>query len=205
MTKKHVIIDFETMGTDMNSCAVVDMSALVFDWDRFQSNTPYSFADVGECKKFKLNVKHQVEDHNFGIEESTLEWWMTLPKEVRRNIKPSPADLTVREFCDEFLEYIRPHGKISCWWSRSNSFDPLILWRLFEAAGKLNTVHEYLPHYKLRDTRTWIDAKLNFPRKNGFEVPDSNWESNFKAHDSAYDIMADVMRLQFIDRVEFLD
>ena len=206
MTKKHVIIDFETMGVDINSCVVIDMSAMVFDWDRFQSKTPYDFSSISECKKFKFNVKHQVEDYNFTIDQSTIDFWSKQSKDVRKNITPKADDLTVKEFCDQFLEFIIPHGKISNWWSRSNTFDPVILWRLFEVAGQLPKVHAHLPHYLLRDTRTWIDAKLNFPKKNGFAPVDKEeWDKKFKHHDSSWDILADVLRLQFIDRVEFLD
>jgi hypothetical protein len=73
--------------------------------------------------------------------------------------------------------------------------------------GKKQQVLEYLPHWSLRDTRTWIDAKLDFPRKNGFcPIEDEKiWEQTFKAHDSAWDILADVLRLQAIDRAEKLD
>jgi len=206
MSRKHLIIDFETMGIDIHSCAVIDMSAMVFDWDRFQTNKPYNFDSISECKKFKLNVQQQVKEHDFTIDQSTLEFWAEQPKNVRKNISPKPDDLSVDEFCDEFLEFLIPHGKISCWWSRSNTFDPIILWRLFDAAGKLPKIHEYLPHYVLRDTRTWIDAKLNFPKKNGFApVNKEEWDKHFKHHDSSWDILADVLRMQFIERVEFLD
>jgi hypothetical protein len=205
--KKHLIFDFETMGTDINSCAVIDCSVLVFDWDRFQSDNPYSLADVTDCKKIKLDVKRQVQEHNFKIEPNTLEWWGKQSKDVRKNISPKPDDVSVSEFCDQFMDIVIPHGKITRWWARSNTFDPIILWRLFETAGKLPKVHEYLPHYFLRDTRTWIDAKLNFPKKNGFTPMENQeeWDKQFKAHDSSWDVLADVLRMQLIDRVEFLD
>lgn len=204
---KHCIIDFETMGTDTNNCVVLDMSAMVFDWDKFSSDDPYTLADVSQVRKFKFDIKEQVSKYGFTIEESTVKFWESQPKEVRKNIMPRATDIGLEQFADEFINFLIPHGKISYWWSRGNSFDAPILWRLFDAIGKKNMVLEYLPHWSLRDTRTWIDAKLDFPRKNGFiPMEDTKlWEESFKAHDSAWDILADVLRFQMIDRAEKLD
>lgn len=203
---KHCIIDFETMGIDVNNCVVIDMSALVFDWDKFTSNNPYNFKDISLVQKYKFDIKEQVAKYNFTIDRSTVKFWEEQPTEVRKNIIPRKTDISLDKFAEQFINYLIPHGKISYWWSRSNSFDPCILWRLFEVIGKKNMVLEYLPHWSLRDTRTWIDAKLDFPRKNGFcpIEDDKLWEETFKAHDSSWDILADVLRLQAIERAEKL-
>jgi len=203
---KHCIIDFETMGLDTNNCVVIDMSAMVFDWDRFSSDRPYTLKDITEVRKFKFDIKSQVKDHGFTIDESTVKFWESQPKEVRKNIVPQSTDITIEQFAVDFIDFLIPHGKIKCWWSRGNSFDAPILWRLFDAVGKKNQVLEYLPHWSLRDTRTWIDAKLDFPKQNGFNpMEDAKlWDQSFKAHDSAWDIFADVLRFQTIDRAEKL-
>jgi hypothetical protein len=203
---KHCIIDFETMGLDTNKCVVIDMSAMIFDWDKFSSGNPYTLKDIADVRKFKFDIKHQVSKHGFTIDESTIKFWEAQPKEVRKNIVPQPTDITVEEFTTEFINFLIPHGKIKCWWARGNSFDPPILWRLYNTVGKLNQILEYLPHWSLRDSRTWIDAKLDFPKKNGFEpIEDEKiWLESFKAHDSAWDIFADVLRFQAIDRAEKL-
>jgi hypothetical protein len=204
---KHCIIDFETMGIDVNNCVVIDMSALVFDWDKFSSNNPYNFKDISQVQKYKFDIREQVAKYNFTIDKSTVKFWEDQPLEVRKNIVPRNTDISLEQFAEQFISYLIPHGKISYWWSRSNSFDPCILWRLFDVIGKKQQVLEYLPHWSLRDTRTWIDAKLDFPRKNGFcPIEDEKiWEQTFKAHDSSWDILADVLRLQAIDRAEKLD
>lgn len=204
---KHCIIDFETMGIDVNNCVVIDMSALVFDWDKFSSNNPYNFKDISQVQKYKFDIREQVSKYNFTIDKSTVKFWEEQPPEVRKNIVPRNTDISLEQFAEQFISYLIPHGKISHWWSRSNSFDPCILWRLFDVIGKKQQVLEYLPHWSLRDTRTWIDAKLDFPRKNGFcPIEDEKiWEQTFKAHDSSWDILADVLRLQAIDRAEKLD
>lgn len=203
---KHCIIDFETMGVDAGNCVVIDMSAFVFDWDRFTSAKPYGFEDVADVKKFKFDVKEQVTKYNFTIDPDTVKFWESQPSDVRKNIAPKKTDISIEQFTDDFVDFLIPHGKISYWWSRSNTFDPVILWRLYNAVGKNKKIHEYLPHWTLRDTRSWIDAKLDFPKKNGFcPIEDHElWESTFKHHDSAWDVLADVMRLQCIDRAEKL-
>jgi hypothetical protein len=63
---------------------------------------------------------------------------------------------------------------------------------------------ESLKFWKIRDTRTFIDAKLDFPKENGF-VPikdEALWKKHFKLHNSSWDILADVLRLQAIVRAE---
>jgi len=56
----------------------------------------------------------------------------------------------------------------------------------------------------VRDTSTWIDAKLDWPKANSF-VPihdEKYWDKTFKKHDSIQDIAADILRLQAIERME---
>jgi hypothetical protein len=196
---KHMIFDFETMGTEPIDCAVVDISAFVFDWDRFETR-PYTLKDVQNVKRWKLSVKDQVENYNYKVENSVIEFWQQQDKEVRDKVKPQPTDLTVKEFVNEFHDFIID-SNIKYWWSRSNAFDPVILTRLFDSQGKKQHLYEYCKYYLVRDTRTWIDAKLNFPKKNGFTIPE--WDEAFKAHDSSWDILIDVLRMQLIHRAEF--
>ena len=67
-----------------------------------------------------------------------------------------------------------------------------------------HSLNEYLMFWRVRDTRTFIDAKFDFKTKNGF-VPVSDeayWSEAFKEHDSIHDIAADILRLQAIHRAE---
>lgn len=201
---KDLIIDFETMGSEPTNCAVIDCSVMVFDWDRFTSDNPYTARDIKETRKFKLSVADQVKNYDYKVEQSVLDFWQQQSKEVRANIKPRPDDLTVEEFVKQFHDFVIDAG-VKHWWSRSNTFDPVILTRLFDSQGKKEHLYGYLKYYLVRDTRTYIDAKFNFEnKKNGFcPVADEQlWESTFKAHDSSWDILADVLRLQAIVRAE---
>lgn len=198
------ILDFETIGQVAYKAPAIDCSFMIFTWDRFLDQ-PYSFKElVSMARKEKVSIKDQIQNYDFSYKEEDLNWWMTQPKEVRKNITPKPDDLTVTQFVAKVIDYLRRSDKIDYWWSRANGFDPVILHHLSAAAGQDRLLNEYLPHWKVRDTRTFIDAKFDFSTKNGF-VPVANeqlWEQSFNAHDSAHDIAADVLRLQAIHRAE---
>lgn len=72
--RNDLIFDFETMGQDVNDCAVIDVSAMVFNWDKMTSSDPYTLSDISKCRKFKLNVKEQVQKYGWKINESTLKF-----------------------------------------------------------------------------------------------------------------------------------
>jgi hypothetical protein len=94
--------------------------------------------------------------------------------------------------------------KLRRWWSRSNTFDHVIILRLAEYAGRRAEVESALEFWRVRDTRTFIDAKLDFPKINGF-IPvkdESYWAKAFVQHSSKHDIAADVLRMQTITRLE---
>lgn len=202
--RNDLIIDFETMGKNSQNCAAIDCSVIVFSWDKFLSNEPYTIRNIADAVRFKLSVPDQVENYKWVVEEETLDFWKSQPKEVRDKIKPRSDDLTVTEFVDKLHKYLINSPKISYWWSRSNTFDPIVLSRLFLSQGKQNLMDESLKYWKIRDTRTFIDAKLNFPKENGFiPIKDEElWNKHFKQHDSSWDVLADVLRLQAIVRAE---
>jgi hypothetical protein len=201
---RHTIIDFETMGTDMSDCAVIDCSYFTFNTEKMLSNDPYTTRSIADMRKCKLSVKEQVDIYGWKVYDDAIQFWQSQPTEVQKKIFPKKTDKSVADFASEFLSYLIESGKIDRWWSRSNSFDPIILWRLFESQKKSLHLAEHLPHWKLRDTRTFIDAKLNFPRKNGFiPIQDEDfWNKVFQEHDSSWDILADILRIQAILRAE---
>lgn len=204
MNGKHCILDFETMGTNVHDCVVLDCSWFVFEPDKMLSSEPYTSRSITETQKFKFSIKQQQLDHDWKVYPDTVKWWSEQASDVRKKILPSDTDRSTAEFVTEFHTSVSKHGKIANWWSRSNSFDPPILTRIFAAEGKADHLHSVLPHWKVRDTRTFIDAKLDFPKDNSF-VPikdEAFWNKVFQAHDSSWDILADVLRIQAILRAE---
>ena len=104
--RNDLIIDFETMGQDVNKCAVIDISAMVFNWDKMTSDDPYTLADISKCRKFKFDVKEQVQKYGYEIDPSTLAFWNEQSKEVRRNIAPKSSDLSVADFVKQFTDFL---------------------------------------------------------------------------------------------------
>ena len=200
--KKNLVLDFETMGVEPSTCAVVDCSVMIFDWDEFTQN-PYGLKDISRTRRFKLNVQEQVKDYGYVIEDSVLDFWSKQSKEVRARVKPTQHDLTVKEFVSNFHNLVVDEN-MGQWWTRGNAFDPVILTRLFDSQGRKNHLNTYLKYYMVRDMRTYIDAKFNFDTANGFcPIADQQkWDRAFKKHDSSWDVLADVLRLQAIARAE---
>lgn len=204
MPKQHLILDFETMGQDVFHIPILDCSYMVFDWDRFITDKPYSLIELVEnAKHDKVKVKEQCEIYGAKFTKRDLEWWESQGDEAKKILKPSKDDVSVGIFIDRFISYIE-NKTIGYWWSRSNTFDPLILQRWATVVGKFDVISQYLQPWLVRDTRTFIDAKFNFPKVNGF-IPVSDeqyWNKTFIKHDSRFDIAADILRLQAICRAE---
>lgn len=192
------------MGTRTESCVVIDCSYFTFDTEKMLSNDPYTTRSITLMKKSKLSVKDQVKNHGWKVEPDAVKFWEQQEVQVKKKILPAAGDLTVKEFVSEVHTYLSDSGKLKRWWCRGNTFDAPILWRLFEAENKENHLNQHLPNWQLRDLRTYIDAKLDFPIKNGFiPIKDEKfWNEVFQPHDSSWDILADILRLQTIMRVE---
>lgn len=202
---QHFIFDFETLGQDVFQIPMLDCSYVVFDWDRFMSDNPYTLEElVSLARKDKLQMIHQVQEHGAKYTQRDLDWWLSQSEDAKKVLKPSSADVRVEVFINNFIDYLKNAGKINYWWSRSNTFDPVILQRWASVVGRQDEISEFLKFWLVRDTRTWIDAKLNFPKQNGFcPLSDENyWNKTFVKHDSRYDIAADILRLQTIARLE---
>ena len=205
MVKPNFILDFETLGKDPTNCAVVECSYTIFDWDRFDSKNAYTYNELLESVQYaKFKIEDQISNHNLLIDKSTLEWWQSQSLEVRSILKPSSQDILVKEFIENVITFIG-ETKLKYWWSRSNTFDPIILWNLSHKTSFKNKISEILPHYLVRDTRSFIDAKTDFSlNSNGFcpLKDEALWKKLFVKHSSKHDIVADILRLQTITRVE---
>ncbi len=202
---QHFIYDFETLGQDVFEIPMLDCSYVAFDWDRFTSDNPYTLEElVSLARKDKLEMAHQVREHGAKYTQRDLDWWLSQSDDAKKVLKPSSADIRVEDFINNFIDYLKSAGKINYWWTRSNTFDPIILQRWAKIVGRRAEVEELLKFWTVRDTRTWIDAKLNFPKQNGF-IPladEEYWNKTFVKHDSRFDIAADILRLQTIARLE---
>lgn len=201
---KHLILDFETLGQDPKSCIALNCSYTTFSFEDFKNDKPLSFNEILEkVHTDKLSIEYQ-KKLGYTIEKQSVRWWMDKPKDVRRQAIPSKEDVNIKVFLNN-LFLVAKSGDISYWWSRSNTFDPIILWRMASDEGLIDDMEQYLAYYKVRDIRTFIDTKFDFKLNYNTFCPyddESVWNSIFKPHNSAHDVAADVLRLQKITRIE---
>jgi hypothetical protein len=198
----HFILDYETMGQDVFTVPVINCAYFVFDWDRFTSDNPYSFNElIKEIRQDKFDFVEQV-DLGYKFKKRDLDWWMEQGPEARKQIAPSTRDIKGKEFCDNIVDYLEG-TRVKRWWSRSNTFDPILLHRNFNSFSSRETLDRVLPFWLIRDIRTYIDTRFDFgPIKNGFCPIDDEalWNQHFIAHNSIHDVAADILRLQRIER-----
>ena len=205
ISRHDFILDFETFGQSALKCPGIDVSYYTFDWGRFLDN-PYSFEELNDLiVKDKLSVEDQVKNHGCSFTKEDMKFWSLQSKEVQKNIQPLSTDLTLSQFFDKFILYLRQSPKIEYWWSRSNTFDPVILDRLAISDGRNFLVGEYIKFWRVRDMRTHIDTQFNWTNvRNGF-IPIANeeyWNEKFRAHDSTHDVAADILRIQAMHRAQ---
>jgi hypothetical protein len=201
---RGIIIDFETLSTDVSKGVVLDCSVVWFDWERFTSTNPYTIREYANVVRYKLSVQDQVKNYGYVVDKAVVKFWEEQSPQVRKRILPKSDDLTVKEFTEKFLTSLSKNGKIDYWWSRSNMFDPPVLNRILIDQERLPALREHLKFWSVRDTRTYIDAKLDFPKENAFiPIQDhEKWNKVFQKHDSSWDVIADLLRLQTITRAE---
>lgn len=199
----EAVFDFETLSLKAWDCVAVTMAVVFFDRERFISDNPYDFSLVDEVFNYKIDAQVQVKDFKYSIEEETLEWWKSQPKEVRKAILPTKDDLHPEEFCKKLLRDTKTKTKkLQRWYSRGNNFDPVILRRIMHDNGLAREFDKIYPFWAVRDTRTTIDEALGTSDSFVPCADPNKWTSWFKHHDAAYDVVADVLRLQVVERVK---
>lgn len=201
---KNVIIDFQTFGFDAKTCPAIGCSVFTFDWKRFGDN-PYSFQEIVDgSKNFKLSVQEQVEKYGYIVEQESIDWWGERLPSIRKSIKPSSSDLGVDDFIVNLIEHMKSSPKFAYWWTRNNTFDPVVLYGLSRCVNKQSEIQDIFKPWRVRDMGTYIDAKFDFSSDTNFiPVEDSEyWNDTYIQYNCSHDIAADVLRLQTIFRAE---
>jgi len=196
----NLIFDFETFGNDVTEAAIINCAMMVFDWERFEHN-PYTWEElVSSVVILKLDVQEQVTKYGYKIHKSDLDWWSGLDPEVRNQIKPTTNDLTLNQFCGKIIDELRDKN-VKSWWSRGNTFDPLLLERCFKDVGQRETMKNFLKFWRVRDIRTYFDTRFDFDIDFDHSFKLQPWSDIFLQHNSIQDVAADILRMQFVERI----
>ena len=200
----HLCIDFETIGRSVLTAPIVSIAYGFFDWSRFASSEPYSFEELATIVHTdKFNVKSQIVDDGYTYTKEDFKFWSDMGPEGMAHLKPSAADLTYGQFAAKMRSVVEKN-KVEYWWSRSNAFDPILLQRIWEQASTKDEFDRLFPYWGVRDTRTYIDAKFDFGLKNNAFCPyddEAEWNKVFFKHNPQHDVIADILRLQKIERI----
>jgi len=185
-----VIFDFETLSTDRVNGVVVSFAMLNFSESRMSSDIPHTFEELlSKVNYIKFDVKDQVKTYKRKISKSTLDWWNSQDKEIKKDqLTPRDDDKSISELYDFFM--LHKPTNANKYYSRGNTFDPIILDYIMEQSGK-NTPYNF---WETRDTRSVIDGlSWGTKLKNNF-TPEGC--EGYKTHDPRHDIALDVMRIQ---------
>ena len=187
-----VIYDFETLSQDTQNGVVTSLALLSFSEKRYIDN-PYTYEELLEnCAYIKFDVKEQVTSFKRTMSKSTLEWWESQGAEAKKQITPSPEDVSIRGLykflCDNID--LKKHKKA---YTRGNTFDPIFLDSLLKQCNLSNPMH----WRTIRDTRSMIEGmSFGMDLDNGFMPNDL--EKKFVKHDPRHDVAMDVMRMQLL-------
>jgi len=193
-----VIYDFETLSQRASDAALVSCAVMSFDMEVLKNNG-YTYEELlSKTSYIKLNVQDQVKNWNRKIQQSTLDWWAKQDKEAISKIKPSKDDVPLVEFLDWFLDKTPDTKQVKYYFTRNNTFDPVIMESICFAMG------QPIPYmwWKIRDTKSFIMGlayELNI--RDDFIPPDC--EGKYVKHDPSHDIVLDVMRLQILLHSKF--
>lgn len=197
------IYDFETVGNNALIAAPVCLAAFCFDRFRFESNNPYTFEEIVEnCFYEKLDFEKIIKTHGYVLDKSSLDWWKGLHGDAKKQLTPSENDLDINEFVVSLEDYLKKHKPIKYHWTRGNSYDPVVLENLLSKATIENSINDILKFWQVRDIRTWIMTKFGEDSNTRDDFVTEDFKSQFVKHLCTHDIAADLLRMQYIIRVE---
>jgi hypothetical protein len=199
------ILDYETAGQNVFTCPVLNVAFYSFDRARFSSvMEPYYFSElIQEIQTIKYNLTEQVKSYGYKIEKSTIDWWLKKGELGKQVLAPSSEDSSLYDGMKHMLDEANVKHA-GYWWSRGNTFDPIISQRISQDTNQAEYFASTLRYFNVRDTRTYFDAKFDFKIRTDFSPfeDEKKWKEVFQPHNSVHDVAADIMRMQAIIRGE---
>lgn len=158
---KHIMIDIETIGSDVRTAPVISIAAIRFGVDEGvddPKNAFYRNIDLADALKYGK------------VDASTLKWWLKSDtRDVFLDIIYDKKAINTQSTLNDFSDWVRmTKGVIP--WSRGIDFDFPILDRLFKETGVVTPFSQF---WKKRDVRTLVDTTkfagvtIEVPREDG--------------------------------------
>lgn len=117
MTKQHVMVDLETLGTDPGA-VILSIGAVRFDTDGIDDETLHVSVDPESCQ-----------DYGLSIDADTLTWWLEQDDAVTDILR---GGIPLDDALHEFTAFIDDADTI---WANSPTFDCSILRAAYDAIG----------------------------------------------------------------------
>lgn len=186
-----LIFDFETLSQNQQWGVVASLALLNYSSDRFVDD-PYDFDELfANCHYIKFDVEEQVRVYHRIIDKETIDWWSKQGDEAKKQITPSPNDVSIGDLYDFLLKKVE-FAKLKKIYTRGGQFDPNFMESILACCGKDIPFQWRM----LRDTRSFIEGMGTGIKdfKNDFEL--KSFKDKFIKHDPRSDIVADVLRMQ---------
>lgn len=160
--QQDVMLDIETFGTSANGM-VVQVAMAIFD-----RNT----AEVKKSTTINIDVEDSLK-YGFLMEEETLDWWATQPKEIFESLQVNPFS------CQEAYENIKkfiPFGALI--WSHATFDVPMLANFCIKVSDDKKLPWAYK---NARDIRTIVDISK-------IDLDKYDWEKE-KTHNALSDVL----------------
>lgn len=151
MSKKHVMLDLETMGLQPNA-AIISIGAVHFGQEDIFSEF-YTSVSLKSCL-----------DHGLTQDQSTVDWWMKQSVEAR-SAWQTPDAPQLMEALTQFTVWLRSFGseKEICPWGNGADFD-LVLLGSAHRALQVDPPWRYYNHHCFRTMKNMFNVP-DFPRQ----------------------------------------
>lgn len=152
--KNHVMIDLETLGTDLTTAPVIQIAAIRFDIETGM-----------EVESLIENINLSESLYNGGIiESSTLKWWLNIDSEYLISILNSENQISEFDMLIKLTSFIKNDDYV---WANSPRFDLGILQSLYKRYN-LSIPWNYQNEMDVRTLNNSIGKQLDKPTHSAF-------------------------------------
>jgi hypothetical protein len=209
----HLAIDIETLGKGERA-VITALSAVIWN---FEMDKDITYDEILKRTFYiKLDVIDQIKRLKRVTDQSTLDWWKTMPLEVQEmSIKTKPDDIKIDEglvMLRDYLKEMNFNFKKSYIWTRGIAYDIPKIETIIEDVSlspvknafnkdftdkTTDSEKKMLNNFRARDIRTYSDLIGN--SENGkIKLKESMQPTNFIEHHAKHDIALDVLKMMFM-------